>query len=327
MKRINCDICGGQSYRFLYPTRDRSFPINGSFQFVRCLNCGVFYLNPQPDLEELQCHYPREIYFAYQSGKNLMNIVDNNKFILLRNIRNGIMKHFARISTVFQHEKEREYSYLGPIHPGMRVLDVGCGAGDGLAFYQEHGAITYGVDISPEACKEGRNRGHHIFCGQLFEARFENEFFDIILFNQSLEHMFSPKRILGETHRILKRKGNVWISLPNHDSVHAKLFGRWFYAIESPRHLFGFTPMAMTRLLTQVGFKIKHLHTYYIPGGVCYSLENWLNDHLKRAEPFFYDQIKIKLWYIVTEPIFFFPRMIADLFNRGEILTVCGCKP
>jgi SAM-dependent methyltransferase len=326
MKLIQCDICGNPHYRVLYLTKDRSFPIDGSFQWVRCPHCGLLYLNPQPEFGELQRHYPAEDYYAYQSGKELGNIVADEKVATLRTVRNEIMKHLGRISSFFQNENEREYSYFGPIHPGMRILDVGCGAGQGLTFYKEHGAVTYGVDISPEACEEGGKRGHHMFCGQLFDAKFENGFFDIVFFKQSLEHMFSPDRILAETHRVLTPNGKVWISLPNHDSTHAKLFGRWFYGIESPRHLFGFTHETLRRLLSQVGFQVEHLHTYYLPGGVCYSLENWLNDHFNRVEPFFYSRIKIKWWYIVAEPIFLFPRIIADLFSKGEILTICASK-
>lgn len=326
MKIISCDLCGNSDYRILYTTKDRSFPINGSFQLVKCSKCGLLYLNPQPEFEELQCHYPTEDYYAYQSGREPTNIVNNEKLALWRTIRNDILKPWSKILPFLQNEMERELAYLGPIHARMRVLDVGCGVGDGLSFYRDRGASTYGVEINPKACEEGRNKGHHIFCGQLFEAGFENEFFDVIRFHQSLEHMFSPNRILSEAYRILRREGRVWISLPNHDGIHSRLLGRWFYAIESPRHLFGFTPSTVAHLLTQTGFQIEHLHTHSLPGGICYSLEYWLNDHFKRKKVFFYGQVRVKWWYIAAEPLFFLPRLMADIFNLGEILVVCGRK-
>lgn len=327
MKLIPCDICGNPNYCVLYVTKDRSFPINGSFQLVTCSNCGLLYLNPQPDFEELQRHYPTEDYYAYRGGRDPTNIVDNEKLALWRTIRNGILKPWSKIIPHLQNEMERELAYLSPIHYGMKILDVGCGVGDGLSFYRDRGASTYGVEINPKACEEGRNKGHHIFCGQLFDAGFEGEFFEVIRFHQSLEHMLSPKKILLEAYRILRRGGRVWISLPNHDGIHANLFGRWFYAIESPRHLFGFTSSAMARLLKQTGFQMEYFYTYSLPGGICYSFEYWLNDHFRRTNPFFYGQVRVKWWYIAAEPVFFFPRIIADLFNMGEMLTVCGYKP
>lgn len=326
MKLIQCNVCGNPGYRVLYMTKDRSFPVDGFFQWVRCPRCGLFYLNPQPEIGELQRHYPADDYYAYRDGRELEDIVADGKVATLRTVRYATMKQLGRISPFFQNENERETSYFGPIRPGMRILDVGCGAGQGLTFYKEHGAATYGVEISSEACEEGKRRGHYMFCGQLVDAGFENGFFDIAFFKQSLEHMFSPEKSLAETHRVLKSEGKVWISLPNHGSTHAKLFGKWFYGIESPRHLFGFSPETLTRLLQQTGFEIETLHTYYLPGGVCYSVENWLNDHFDRAQPFFYSKIKIKWWYIAAEPMFLFPRMIADLLNKGEMLTICARK-
>jgi SAM-dependent methyltransferase len=286
----------------------------------------LLYLNPQPEFEELKRHYPAEDYYAYKSGSEPTNIVNNEKLTFWRAIRNGILNPWSKILPFLQNEIERELAYLGPVHEGMRVLDIGCGVGDGLSIYRDRGASTYGVEIDSKACEEGRIKGHHIFCGQLFEAGFENEFFDIVRFHQSLEHMFSPRRILSEVYRILKREGRVWISLPNHDSIHSRLFGRWFYAIESPRHLFGFTPSTIAHLLAQTGFQIEHLHTYSLPGGICYSLEHWLNDHFRRKRPFFYGQVRVKWWYITSEPVLFFPRMIGDLFDKGEMLLICGRK-
>jgi len=326
-KLIPCDICGSLNYRILYVTRDRMFPVNGSFQLVICSNCGLLYLNPQPEAEELQRHYPEESYYAYRSEKEQVNIVDSQKLVRWRTIRNGILKPLGRIFPIFQSEMERELAYLGPVYSGMNVLDVGCGVGDELSFYRDRGASTYGVEIGPKACEEGRNKGHHIFCGQLIEAGFENEFFDLVRFNHSLEHMTSPRSILIETNRILKRRGKVWISVPNHGSMHAKLFGKWFFHMDSPRHLYGFTARTMIHLLTKTRFKTEYIHTHFVPGSLCFSLEYWLNDHFPRLEPFYQGKMKVKSWYIAAEPLFFFPRVVADLFSQGEILTVCGRKP
>jgi SAM-dependent methyltransferase len=327
MKLIPCDICGNPNYRVLYVTKDRYFPIKGTFQLVRCQNCGLLYLNPQPEAEELRVHYPTECYYAYRSGKNATSIVNSDKLNLFRVIRAALIRPLSKILPSLRSEIEKEMAYLGPIHSGKRVLDVGCGSGDSLSFYRERGASTFGVEINAQACEEGKKKGHEMFCGELPEAGFEGEFFNIVLFHQSLEHVFSPRLTLLEVRRILKRGGRVWISVPNHSGLQARLFERWFYAIESPRHLFGFTPTTMVLLLTQTGFQVKHLHTYSLPGGPCFSFQYFLNDHFNRSNPFYYGQIQVKWWYIAAEPLFFFPRMMFDLFNRGEILTVCASKP
>ncbi len=327
MKLVCCDICGEQNYHILYATKDRYFPIKGTFQLVRCQNCGLLYLNPQPEAEELRSHYPTKCYYAYRSGKDATSIVNSEKLNLFRAIRASLVWPLSKILPSLRSEMEKEMTYLGPIHSSVRVLDVGCGSGDSLSFYLKCGASTFGVEINPQACEEGRKNGHRMFCGELSEAGFEVDFFDIILFHQSLEHVFSPRLTLLEVWRILKRGGKVWISVPNHNGIQARLFGRWFYAIESPRHLFGFTPSTLVQLLTQTRFQVDHLHTYSLPGGPCFSFEYFLNDHLNRSDPFYYGQIRVKWWYVVAEPLFFFPRLLVNLFNFGEILVISGRKP
>jgi SAM-dependent methyltransferase len=327
MKLISCDLCGSEKYQTLYSTKDRYFPINGSFQLVRCLKCGLLFLNPQPELEELERHYPTEHYYAYRSGERATSIVNDEKLDWWRTLREALLKPMRKIFPSLRSEMEKELTQLGPIDGSIRILDVGCGTGDWLTVYQTFGAATYGVEINAQACEEARKKGHIMFCGELPEARFENEFFDIVRFHQSLEHVFSPHYHLLETHRVLKRGGKVWISVPNHNGVQARFFGRWFYAIESPRHLFGFNHQTISRYLNQTGFQMEHLHTHSLPGGPCFSFEYWLNDHFEKSRPFYYGQIRVKWWYIVAEPLFFFPRLLINLFNFGEILVISGRKP
>lgn len=326
MKLIPCDLCGSQNYRVIYITKDRYFHINGTFQLVKCLNCGLLFLNPQPNFEELRRHYPTESYYAYNSGEEKTSIINNKKLNKWRFIRSTILKPLSKVIPSLRSELEKELTYLGPINSGMRVLDVGCGVGDKLLYYKKLGAKTFGVEINAEACKKARENGHEIFCGQIIDANFEDEFFDIVLFHQSLEHMFSPKDTLSEVYRILKKGGKVWISVPNHDSFQAKFFGKWFYAIESPRHLFGFTPLTLSKLLIQTGFQVEHIYTYSLPGGPCFSLEYFLNDNFKRKNPFYYGEIRVKWWYIIAEPIFFLPRIFINIVNLGEILVISGRK-
>jgi SAM-dependent methyltransferase len=287
----------------------------------------LLYLNPQPEPKELQRHYPTEHYYAYQSGTQATSVVNNEKLDLWRKLRETFIGPISRILISLRSEIEKELVFLGPIDGRTRVLDVGCGVGNALSFYRKVGAVTYGIEINAQACEEGKKKGHIIFCGNLMEARFEDEFFQIVRLQHSLEHIPSPRGTLLEIWRVLKRGGRVWISVPNHNGIQAKIFGKWFYAIESPRHLFGFKPQTVTRLLKETGFQVEHLHTHSLPGGPCFSFEYWLNDHFRRSTPFYYGQIRVKWWYIAAEPLFFLPRILANRFNLGEILVACGRKP
>ncbi len=327
MKWIPCDLCGGRLFKTLYSTKDRRFPIQGAFQLVRCLDCGLIYLNPQPEPHELKSHYLEERYDAYQRGGGAVNIVDSERLDRWREIRRRIVRRAQRYFPSLREEVDKEMASLGPFSSGLRVLDVGCGVGNTLTAYREKGAMTFGVDISPQACETGRGEGHEMFCGQLSDAEFEAGFFDVVRFHHSLEHMASPSDNLLEARRILRPGGRIFISVPNHGSLQGRVFGEWFYAIESPRHLFGFTARTLVRLLTQSGFVLDALHTSSFPGGPCFSLENWLNDRFRRKGYFYYGQMKVKRWYILAELLLFLPRIPVNLLRLGESLTVCARRP
>jgi hypothetical protein len=143
------------------------FPVNGSFQLVICSNCGLLYLNPQPEAEELQRHYPEESYYAYRSEKEQVNIVDSQKLVRWRTIRNGILKPLGRIFPIFQSEMERELAYLGPVYSGMNVLDVGCGVGDELSFYRDRGPLHTAWRSAPKHAKKEGIKATIFFAGSL----------------------------------------------------------------------------------------------------------------------------------------------------------------
>ena len=145
MKWIPCDLCGSRRFKTLYSTKDRRFPIQGAFQLVRCSDCGLIYLNPQPEPLELKSHYPEERYDAYQRGGGAANIVDSERLDRWRKVRSKIVRRAQRFFPSLREEVDKELASLGSFSSGLRVLDVGCGVGNTLTAYREKGAMTFGV--------------------------------------------------------------------------------------------------------------------------------------------------------------------------------------
>jgi len=88
----------------------------------------------------------------------------------------------------------------------------------------------------------------------LFQAEYKDAFFDVVLFNHSLEHMYNPVAILREVHRVLKPGGLLIINIPNAGSFEAWLFSEYWTQWSPPQHIFHFTKQTMARLLTMTGF-------------------------------------------------------------------------
>ena len=141
-----------------------------------------------------------------------------------------------------------------------RLLDVGCGRGDLLGRMVALGWEGCGVEVSPETARYAREqRGLKVVEGDLCEARFPAGMFDMVIFHHSLEHVFSPTATLREANRILQRCGRLFLVLPNAASAEARLFGRWWFGWDMPRHLYHFTPQTLERCLRQTGFRVMRM--------------------------------------------------------------------
>ena len=97
------------------------------------------------------------------------------------------------------------------VGPGMRLLDMGCGAGGALQFARNLGAEVAGVDASAallEIARE-RNPGAPLEIADLEEIPFEDASFDAVSGINSFQFAGDIPRALGEARRVCKPGGKV----------------------------------------------------------------------------------------------------------------------
>lgn len=100
-----------------------------------------------------------------------------------------------------------------------KILDVGCGNGPYSVFFALLGAEAYGIDISPVAIQNGQRiaKANQVDSSCFFSIQniahtnFPNEFFDVIIYNDSFHHVAKYPHFREETYRILKPDGLVII--------------------------------------------------------------------------------------------------------------------
>ncbi|MDI4634836.1 methionine biosynthesis protein MetW [Pelomonas sp. V22] len=98
---------------------------------------------------------------------------------------------------------------------GSRVLDLGCGTGELLAYLQKHrGCTGYGVELNDANLLECVKRGVNAIQLNLEEGLsiFEDQSFDVVLQLETLQHLRNTEAMLRETARV-GRSGIV--SFPN----------------------------------------------------------------------------------------------------------------
>ena len=101
------------------------------------------------------------------------------------------------------------------VPPGSRVLDLGCGGGELLAYLQQHrGCSGYGVEIDDAKLLACAGRGVNVIQLNLEEGLrlFDDRSFDVVLQLETLQHLRNTENMLRETARV-GRLGIV--SFPN----------------------------------------------------------------------------------------------------------------
>ena len=102
---------------------------------------------------------------------------------------------------------------------GVRLLDIACGAGYGLRFFAQHGAVAYGVDVDREATAMARqadvSNGSLVLRGDGCRLPFPDGSFSLITSFETLEHVRSRGLFVSELRRVLARDGKLVLSTPN----------------------------------------------------------------------------------------------------------------
>jgi ubiquinone/menaquinone biosynthesis C-methylase UbiE len=101
-------------------------------------------------------------------------------------------------------------------HP-KRILDVGCGTGETLSYIKTlfPKAKVWGVDTSAKAIKYSKERGHkNILKVNAKKLPFKDDYFDVILFLDVLEHIQDDQAVVSEAARVLKKNGIIVITSP-----------------------------------------------------------------------------------------------------------------
>lgn len=99
------------------------------------------------------------------------------------------------------------------------ILDVGCGAGYPLSYIKTNLNIkdAFGLDISNDTLKDINTLGIKGFQVDLDNDPFpfEDNYFDVIISVEVIEHLNNPDLYLNEIYRVLKSSGVFVITTPN----------------------------------------------------------------------------------------------------------------
>jgi SAM-dependent methyltransferase len=303
---VPCALCGKDEAETVYLGQDRAYDRPGRFPIVRCRNCGLIYLNPRPTPQAMGYYYPTD-YEPYRKAPEeaRFKIQQLHQRLKLRN----------RCLAVIRLRKQG------------RLLDVGCATGTFLAEVKRYGNWqVFGVEPNQRAARyAGEQLGLDVFHGWLHEANFADNQFDIVTMWDVLEHVHDPRRTLTEIYRLLKPGGALICSVPNLDSVDARLFGRFWIGLDAPRHLYVYSRHTLAAMLRTAGLQPQRFFCFYgrytaFALSLRLLLREWLRDESARKK---LDGLLFSpVWRFLFLPYF----SLIDKLGRGTIVTAYAQK-
>jgi 2-polyprenyl-3-methyl-5-hydroxy-6-metoxy-1,4-benzoquinol methylase len=225
-----------------------------SYDVYRCPQCGLGTTRPFPERQELERLYSSENYRAHK-----------RRFVFP-------IEWFVRWSRNRRFKRVKKFSSRG------RVLDIGCGRGLVLSMAESEGWEACGLEFSDESAAYARNElGLDVRTGNIKDAGFPDDDFDVVTIWHVLEHMEDPVGTIKECYRVLKPGGLLLISLPNMRSLQSVMTGRHWFHLDVPYHLYHFTTESLKQLLNSHSFKVMkvdHFSFEFNPFGYLQSLLN-----------------------------------------------------
>jgi len=285
VRMIPCEICGSNEHRFLFDGWDRLFGLPGVFKVVQCKECGLIFVNPQPEPKTLKEYYPKDYYTT--GPRHYRKYSWSRRKVLETYWGYGVHasspphKHLFKKLVMLPFRIR--YRHCIPFVEGGRLLDIGCGNGTELYKLKRMGWDVYGVDIDAEASERARAKGLSVFTGELSRANYPDRFFHVVRMSFVLEHLPNPKEVLLEVSRILMPQGRIYVSVQNARSLNYWLFRKWWYSLDVPRHLFSFTPDTIQKLLSPLCLRVKTLWFDSGERNFLASLQYWVNERYGRG--------------------------------------------
>jgi 2-polyprenyl-3-methyl-5-hydroxy-6-metoxy-1,4-benzoquinol methylase len=235
--KVTCNLCGSNNFKVV---EEDQLP----FRVLRCKNCSLVFVHPHPDYIELKEHYDKGYYSAW---------VDVQREKRIRMWSNRLKK-------------------LKKFRFGGKLLDVGCGEGAFLQLAKKDGWKISGTEMSSYAAEYAADiLGVDIFCGELPDAGYPDNSFEVVTMWHVLEHVTDPNNYLNAIYRILKPDGLLVVAVPNANNlvmqIAYRIFKRrkskLFSKDEKEVHLYHFSPITIKAYLEKAGFSCLSISPDY----------------------------------------------------------------
>lgn len=236
-----CPVCGGPTGTLFSDVFDDRYGYPDLFSLQNCPSCGHRHVPASFAAQELghlyTTYYPRR-HFDIESFRAAPDITGFRAWL------NG--------------EKGSAFRW---VPRNVKVLDIGCGTGQTLAYHQNCGCEAAGIEADDNVLKIAARYNLNITSGVFDGTQFETSYFDYVTLDQVAEHVMDPHALMRGVHRVLKPGGRVVVTTPNPDSFGARLYGRRWLNWHVPYHMQFYTKRSMAVVAERAGLVLTGVRT------------------------------------------------------------------
>ena len=228
-----CPCCRRGDFRHWMSVPDRFFGGASNYDLLRCPACFHVWLSNPPAADEWDRYYDS----AFHSAVAWSGETSPRRW----------RSHLQFIS---------KYKVWGS------VLDIGCSSGAFLGYLKGGPWKLHGIEADQGTAERARIRtGAEVFAGDVLNAHFPHNKFDVITCIDVLEHLSEPREVLRKVHNWLKPGGLFYVYVPNIMSWEARIFRSCWFGLYLPRHVHHFSTRSLTELANSVGLNPLRMTT------------------------------------------------------------------
>lgn len=248
-----CRLCGGTALR-RFDAAEMMFGTRERFDYLECNGCGCVQIAAYP--ADIARHYPPGYYAHGAAGAARDGAVRRLGALFRRLpplwrwwIGDGALRRLLPGRTA-------ESKHLAMLGPDARILDIGCGSGEGLrrlralGFRHAEGADPF---IAADILHEGRLLVRRAALSELEGA------YDAITLHHALEHMPDQHGVFRALRRLLAPGGVLLLRLPVVGGVAWRRYGADWVQLDAPRHFYLHSRRSLGVVAAAAGFAVRSM--------------------------------------------------------------------